>query len=135
QSAILLGCSAGTVKSQTSKGLAALRRMLEPAWGGGSDRGSGRPADSAQPAGGHRAAAGPDRPRRGDRPRAARGPLGPGAGGRVGFARRGRRWRRVRAGVSVLLAAGAPAAVAAALLVPAQRSAQRPDQQPTGGPA
>jgi hypothetical protein len=49
--------------------------------------------------------------------------------------RRGRRWRRVRAGVSVLLAAGAAAAVAAALLVPAQRSAQRPDQQPTGGPA
>ena len=28
-----------TVKSQTSKGLAALRRMLEPAWGGGPDRG------------------------------------------------------------------------------------------------
>jgi len=48
--------------------------------------------------------------------------------------RRGRRWRRVRAGVSVLLAAGAVAAVVAALLVPAQRSAQRPDQQPTGGP-
>jgi RNA polymerase sigma-70 factor (sigma-E family) len=46
QAAIALGCSAGTVKSQTSKGLSALRRMLEPAWGtgpvphgGGSDRG------------------------------------------------------------------------------------------------
>jgi RNA polymerase sigma-70 factor (sigma-E family) len=46
QAAIALGCSPGTVKSQTSKGLAALRRMLEPAWGtghvpqgGGSDRG------------------------------------------------------------------------------------------------
>ena len=48
--------------------------------------------------------------------------------------RRGRRWRRVRAGVSVLLAAGAVAAVVAVLLVPAQPSAQRPDQQPTDGP-
>lgn len=33
QAAAALGCSAGTVKSQTSKGLAALRRMLAPAWG------------------------------------------------------------------------------------------------------
>ena len=49
--------------------------------------------------------------------------------------RRGRRWRRVRAGVSALLAAGAVAAVVAVLLVPAQPSAQRPDQQPTSGPA
>jgi len=44
QAAIVLGCSPGTVKSQTSTGLAAFRRMLEPAWGpvppgGGSDRG------------------------------------------------------------------------------------------------
>jgi RNA polymerase sigma-70 factor (sigma-E family) len=36
QAAIALGCSAGTVKSQTSKGLAALRRVLEPAWGTGT---------------------------------------------------------------------------------------------------
>jgi hypothetical protein len=48
--------------------------------------------------------------------------------------RRGRRWRRVRASASVLLAAGAVAAVVAALLVPAQQPAQRPDQQATGGP-
>jgi hypothetical protein len=42
--------------------------------------------------------------------------------------RRGRLWQRMRAGISVLLAAGAVAAVVAALLVPAQSSAQRPDQ-------
>ena len=40
--------------------------------------------------------------------------------------RRGRRWRRVRAGIWALLAAGAVAAVVAALVVPAQPSAQRP---------
>jgi RNA polymerase sigma-70 factor (sigma-E family) len=37
QAAIALGCSAGTVKSQTSKGLAALRRVLEPACGTGAE--------------------------------------------------------------------------------------------------
>jgi RNA polymerase sigma factor (sigma-70 family) len=31
QAAQVLGCSAGTVKSQTAKGLGALRRMLGPA--------------------------------------------------------------------------------------------------------
>jgi RNA polymerase sigma-70 factor (sigma-E family) len=31
QAALALGCSAGTVKSQTAKGLSALRRILEPA--------------------------------------------------------------------------------------------------------
>jgi DNA-directed RNA polymerase specialized sigma24 family protein len=40
QAAVALGCSAGTVKSQTAKGLAAMRRVLEPsAPGGRADRG------------------------------------------------------------------------------------------------
>jgi RNA polymerase sigma-70 factor (sigma-E family) len=40
QAAVALGCSAGTVKSQTAKGLAVMRRVLEPsAPGGGADRG------------------------------------------------------------------------------------------------
>jgi RNA polymerase sigma factor (sigma-70 family) len=34
QAAAALGCSAGTVKSQTAKGLAAMRRVLEPSVGG-----------------------------------------------------------------------------------------------------
>ena len=37
QTAKVLGCSAGTVKSQTAKGLIALRRALEPAAGGAAD--------------------------------------------------------------------------------------------------
>ena len=41
QAAAALGCSPGTVKSQTAKGLAAMRRLLEPAMPsiGGADRG------------------------------------------------------------------------------------------------
>jgi RNA polymerase sigma-70 factor (sigma-E family) len=41
QAAVALGCSAGTVKSQTARGLAAMRRVLEPTtpYGGGADRG------------------------------------------------------------------------------------------------
>jgi RNA polymerase sigma-70 factor (sigma-E family) len=38
QAAQALGCSVGTVKSQTAKGLAAMRRVLEPSTGG-ADRG------------------------------------------------------------------------------------------------
>jgi RNA polymerase sigma-70 factor (sigma-E family) len=38
QAAAALGCSAGTVKSQTAKGLAVMRRVLEPS-AGGADRG------------------------------------------------------------------------------------------------
>jgi RNA polymerase sigma-70 factor (sigma-E family) len=38
QAAQALGCSAGTVKSQTAKGLAAMRRVLESSVGG-ADRG------------------------------------------------------------------------------------------------
>jgi RNA polymerase sigma-70 factor (sigma-E family) len=34
QAAAALGCSPGTVKSQTSKGLAVMRRVLEPSVGG-----------------------------------------------------------------------------------------------------
>lgn len=34
QAAVALGCSAGTVKSQTARGLAAMRRVLEPSIGG-----------------------------------------------------------------------------------------------------
>jgi RNA polymerase sigma-70 factor (sigma-E family) len=39
QTAQVLGCSPGTVKSQTAKGLAALRRVLEPAGTAGPDGG------------------------------------------------------------------------------------------------
>ena len=45
QTAKVLGCSAGTVKSQTAKGLIALRRALEPADGGAADD----PADDSAP--------------------------------------------------------------------------------------
>jgi RNA polymerase sigma-70 factor (sigma-E family) len=38
QAAAALGCSVGTVKSQTAKGLAVMRRVLEPSVGG-TDRG------------------------------------------------------------------------------------------------
>jgi DNA-directed RNA polymerase specialized sigma24 family protein len=34
QAAVALGCSAGTVKSQTAKGLANMRRLLEPSGAG-----------------------------------------------------------------------------------------------------
>src|ERR1700678_1324996 len=34
QAAAAMGCSAGTVKSQTAKGLASMRRVLEPSLGG-----------------------------------------------------------------------------------------------------
>lgn len=44
QAAALLGCSAGTVKSQTAKGIAALRARLGPPWWPGSFD----PADSLE---------------------------------------------------------------------------------------
>lgn len=40
QVADLLGCSTGTVKSQTSKGLAALRQRLDPSWNNAPARAS-----------------------------------------------------------------------------------------------
>jgi RNA polymerase sigma factor (sigma-70 family) len=45
QAAVALGCSAGTVKSQTSKGLANMRRLLEPSGVGRAAgvRGDGSP--------------------------------------------------------------------------------------------
>jgi hypothetical protein len=55
----------------------------------------------------------------------------------IAAGRRGRRWRRVRAGASALLAAGAAVAVVIALVGPvrgpARGPAQRPAQQVTGG--
>ncbi|MFB9235385.1 SigE family RNA polymerase sigma factor [Plantactinospora siamensis] len=74
----LLGCSAGTVKSQTSHGLAALRRLLSPG-----------PPGAAPPAGGERpgraAARGTDRPGGA----AVRGADGPGSAAACGTDRPG----------------------------------------------
>jgi RNA polymerase sigma factor (sigma-70 family) len=49
QAAVALGCSAGTVKSQTSKGLANMRRLLEPSSAGRAAgvRGDGSPRSAA----------------------------------------------------------------------------------------
>jgi RNA polymerase sigma-70 factor (sigma-E family) len=54
QAAQVLGCSAGTVKSQTAKGLGALRRMLGPA-GVELEGGSGVPLGGPRPPAGGRA--------------------------------------------------------------------------------
>jgi DNA-directed RNA polymerase specialized sigma24 family protein len=144
QAAAALGCSPGTVKSQTAKGLANMRRILEPAGVAGPGGGPRRAGGTDPPVGGvtmdetdvqtmlRRLADTAAPPARIDVGRA------------VSDGRRGKRWRHARIAGSVLAAGAAAGAAVALLVVPGSRAAglppatsvtARPAQTPAPMPA